>query len=387
MSIIEGCNRRLQKLPDFFRARGEAAGLSWDEASICFSSPEGEERVDWQPEQSLAENPDLFFQDLAEQVERYSGMHGSSPEDLYLGVPEELAHSYMSRLPAMPPEELREACYWELAHCLGEEGEGIEDYETGSLLMEPDERMEADGEEQLPVTEENEEGELCWLAALPKTLTAACRRAFAQAGLPAPYFVLKKQGEDSFSDGLFIGGQPVKESWDYRRIGAAITLLTLLLLTFLTGFDLYRTVALSTRASVEEQKLASYRQESKEMDIRERIQAQIQAKQQRLTKLSDGALPWYSVLVHFGAILPEGVALESLSLSQKDGLIVEGQAVSYDALAGFLQGLEKDDGFFRQKPVLEQSDLAGQDSGQLVHFRLSMGGKEKQHEQDQRDDL
>lgn len=123
------------------------------------------------------------------------------------------------------------------------------------------------------------------------------------------------------------------------------------------------------------------------MDIRERIQAQIQAKQQRLTKLSDGALPWYSVLVHFGAILPDGVALESLSLSQKDGLIVEGQAVSYDALAGFLQGLERDDGFFQQKPVLEQSDLAGQDSGQLVHFRLSMGGKEKQHEQDQRDDL
>ena len=386
MSIVEDCRRRLWNLPDFFRAHGESIGLSWDAEFICFSAAEGEERVHWQQGQSMEDDPESFFQDLAEQVERYSGMHGSSPEALYLDVPEELAHSYMSRLPAMPPGELKEACYWELAHCLGEEGEGIEDYETGSLLMEPDERMKTDGE-QSPVTEENEEGELCWLAALPKTLTAACRRAFAQAGLPAPYFVLKKQSADSFSDGLFIDGQPVKESWDYRRIGAAITLLTLLLLTFLTGFDLYRTVALSTRASVEEQKLAAYRQESKEMDIRERIQAQIQAKQQRLTKLSDGALPWYSVLVHFGAILPEGVALESLSLSQKEGLIVEGQAVSYDALAGFLQGLEKDDGFFRQKPVLEQSDLAGQDSGQLVHFRLSMGGKEKQHEQDQRDDL
>lgn len=384
MSIVEGCLRQLRKVPVFFHACRASVGVAWEEGALCFRMPKGEDRVSWQPAQQLAEDPTPFFSELAEQVARYLERRGSGKEDLYLLIPETLAHGYEVRLPAMPTEELREACYWELAHCLAEEGEAMEDYETGSLWRADD--ASADQAEALqPAAAEGggvPEDRLCWLAALPRSLTEACRRAFLQADLPAPYLVLKKPEGASYLDGLFIGRRPVKERWNGRRIGAAVTLLTLLVLTFLTGFDLYRTVALSTRASMEEQKLASYRQESREMEIRERIRTQIQVKQQKIAKLSEGALPWYSVLVHFGAILPDGVALDSLCLGQRQGLIVEGQAASYDALAAFLQGLERDDAFFRKKPVLERSALAGQEGGLTVRFRLSMGGEETRDAED-----
>ena len=103
-------------------------------------------------------------------------------------------------------------------------------------------------------------------------------------------------------------------------------------------------------------------------------------KEKMLQKLAGKDIVWYPLLMHLGLKTTEGVYITELSGSDGKVLRLAGRAVTYDALAEFMAGLEADKEFFPGGVKLEEAGTlqAKKDMpGKVIAFklRIDMGDK------------
>lgn len=160
------------------------------------------------------------------------------------------------------------------------------------------------------------------------------------------------------------------ERWNYRFLAAVLVAGVFLLLCLWTGWDAWQLYSARQEAFQYRQELAQRMPQQKKMAALEQVRQLTEQKEQALASLSKENIPWRSVLIHFGTVTVDGVWLNHLEMKGKDVLQVDGYAVSYDAVADFIQAFEKDTAFFPEGPVLESS---GQENGEKEKQSLPAG--------------
>ncbi|SFT52375.1 Tfp pilus assembly protein PilN [Selenomonas sp. GACV-9] len=330
--------------------------------------------------------------ELSEQAERISArLAREGWEDIprVLWADEEQVLVRLIKIPPdMKPKEQFEAAYWEFESQLGNEGLAIEDFQVACMDL-------------------NEQQEV-WMAAVSHEYIAQAEAAFSQAEIPLAELVtgdpLTSQVEFDPSDGggLIIGdtrlgygqsaaglpvdalggalraalifGQGIEQAakralwllepdsrvdrWDYQHLAMIMLAVVFSVASMLLAWDGWQLYQAQQHAVQSRQELQSLLPVQQKMQGEEKIRAGLEQKEQCLQSLSQTRFPWYSLLVHLGTMTVDGVWLDGLELQEQDEIRIEGQAVSYDAIADFVQAFEKDKDFFSAGPVLESSGSA-----------------------------
>lgn len=159
----------------------------------------------------------------------------------------------------------------------------------------------------------------------------------------------------------------------WQRCWQAFALLGAGVLIGWDGWSLYQARA---QAEARQQELARLLPQKQQMEALEQLRSELERKEQRWQGLTQAGFPWYGLLVHLGAMTVDGVWLEGIELRDQDVLEIEGQAVSYEAIADFVQVFERDKDFFPEGPVLESSGDTAEGkqprAGGTVVFRLAL---------------
>lgn len=147
--------------------------------------------------------------------------------------------------------------------------------------------------------------------------------------------------------------------------------------SLLVGWDGWTLYQARAQAEARQQELAHLLPAKQQMETLEKRRSGLEQKERRLQLLTQAGFPWYGLLVHLGAMTVEGVWLEGIEQRDEHRLEIEGRAVSYEAIADFVQAFERDKDFFPDGPVLESSgsSAAGdkkQKGDGTVGFRMAL---------------
>ncbi|MBR2216315.1 MAG: hypothetical protein IJ849_11265 [Selenomonadaceae bacterium] len=161
---------------------------------------------------------------------------------------------------------------------------------------------------------------------------------------------------------------PKTEGWNYRRIAKAIQILTVTALFIWGGIDVWR-----YRESAQTLAAAQYNLSLRQAEIADKeaalsLKQRIARRDEALQSLGKDALYWRSILVHLGYLTTDGVRVDSLDLNRDGRLVLKGEAVSYDALADFLE-LFAGDGEFFPAPLLKEATTKP-DQAEKILFTL-----------------
>ncbi|WP_143188162.1 PilN domain-containing protein [Selenomonas ruminantium] len=142
-----------------------------------------------------------------------------------------------------------------------------------------------------------------------------------------------------------------------RLVSGCLLLLFFPLLLWL-AFDVYDYEQAQNAACMQREELNRLRPEKQEMEEAVAQRRCVEEREQLWRSLQDTSTSWYSLLVHLGMDTCEGVFLTGFTVTD-DGrcLRLNGQAVTYDALAEFIGCIEKDPDIFPHGVRLEDSAL------------------------------
>ena len=165
----------------------------------------------------------------------------------------------------------------------------------------------------------------------------------------------------------------------YKELSAMLLALVLVILIGFTIFDYYRCHAAKAERKEIEAHLVQMEGDRQSMQQMEASKERIDRKKAILAKLSENPSPVYSLLVHLGQpdLTVDGVWLETISFSGDGTLSLDGKAYSFDLLASFLKGFEKDTAFFPKPPILKESEETEDATGQFVRFKVEMSLQEE----------
>ncbi len=331
-------------------------------------------------------------QAVAELVRMHCARNGWDLGCLAVSLPERMLFVGKADLPDLGAEELAEAIHWEVE---GSEFFGEREFRAGFMKMDTGEYWMAAVEEEaagrwgrewedqervlltvMPPLETSPQwdvdgmlfadrelalGENVSAASCPSGSVPAIYAAMLAVDfLPAKYTV------------AFTAMEPA-ETWAWKRLSLAVACSVLLFLCSMAGWDFWRL------HEAHEAQMATHRQrmllgkEEKKKTLIERSVLETRKRDSRLERLSGERFPWQGLLVHFGSMTVEGVYISDMFLSERNLLNMEGEAVSFDALAEFLKGFESDRDFFPNGPVLQNSSVSEKKMpGEMVHFSLQM---------------
>ena len=193
------------------------------------------------------------------------------------------------------------------------------------------------------------------------------------SSLPAIYAALLAAGalRQEFS-ASFSPGEEL-DAWNWKRLSLAVACISMLCMSLLAGWDLWQIHAARELQEKTHQERLLLGKEEKKMLLIERSIRETKRRDSKLEDLSRESLPWYSLLVHFGGMTVDGVRISDIALAEKDALNVEGEAVTFDAVAEFLKGFESDKAFFPAGPVLQKTSVPEKRlPGDMVHFSLQL---------------
>jgi len=261
-------------------------------------------------------------------------------------LPEEEILGYALQLPAdLNMEEQQEAAYWEFDDKLLARGLSAENF---ACICQP---MEINGGQ-------------CTIMGVRHGYLQEVEQAFVQAELSPADIIPPTGGAQNAVLSYLRNGQRETAGFKHRRgerlairhiLSAWLGMLALAC-SLLLVFDICHYKQNQSRALAQEQELMRLSAEQSEMEIIEARAAAIDTREKLLMDISRQGISWYSLLVHLGTNTTEGVNLTALHLSADGGqLFLEGQAVSYDALAEFLGQLEADRDVFAQGVKLDNA--------------------------------
>ena len=174
-------------------------------------------------------------------------------------------------------------------------------------------------------------------------------------------------GGAGWPDNLLEGSHE-KNAWNYEGMGKLAAALMVSVAVAWLGLDLGSLYLASREADDARQQLAEVEPARQTMNAHKRMAAAAEAKEMRLSRLTENSRPLDSLLIHLGTVTVEGAWLTEVDCTEEKVMHIRGKAVDYSALGEFLGAFEKDREFFTSVPVLEESR---QQEG-LVEFRLKM---------------
>lgn len=284
---------------------------------------------------------------------------------IYVVPEQELIRYGLNLPPELSAEEQRVAAYWELDDKLMAKGLSGEDF---SCLCH------------------SVEGK-CVITAVRKGYLQEVQEAFAQAELTlADTIPAEGQGleqsvlaylNSSQRAGAGFGNRPGK-GLAWRRLSAAWLAFMLFVCICFTAVDVYHYQQSRSQVAEQQEELARLGTERQQVMALQDKQACIEKREGLWLKLGQQEATGYSLLVHLGTGITEGVCLTHINAGENgQGILVEGQAVSYDCLSEFMARLEEDRAFFPRGAVLERSATCrqGQDGADKVEFSLRINGE------------
>ena len=122
-------------------------------------------------------------------------------------------------------------------------------------------------------------------------------------------------------------------------------------------------------------------QERKQMAELTAKRAAVERREGLWQQLGRQGISGYSLLVHLGTSIGDGVCLTRIHTGAEGGeILLEGQAVNYDCLMDFMGRLEADRDYFSAVD-LDNSSLAKGKSGEAdrIQFSLRINGESDEH--------
>ena len=333
-------------------------------------------------------------QAVAEQVRMHCARNGWSMDDLTLCFIGDNLFTETTQLPEMEQVELEDTIHWEVEE---KEFFGDEEFHTLHVKIEGKEGnfwLAAMGERNLKAWELPWEG-MCapLLSAMPPLentlhieegrISFAGKKLVPGKGiprgemdpgsLPAVYGAMLAVGLLPPEKALRFPTRSLPDGWNWKRLSLAAACCSLLVMGVISGYDLWNLYEAGQAKEALQQERLLLAREEKTKNLLEQSIRETELRDKRLEALSRESFPWYSLLVHFGSMTVEGVYIKDISLSERDTLQVEGEAVTFDALADFLKGFESDKNFFPQGPILQNSSVPERGTaGASVHFSLQL---------------
>ena len=333
--------------------------------------------------------------EAAELVRMHCAKNGWRMELFTICIPEEDLFTGSVELPELDEQALAEAIHWEIEgqdifgdrdFCaafikIGEEGE------YWFSAMETAEKVEwetAWNEQEMelprfvampPIQESLHWGEGGLVLAdrelpLGKNLSASEVSADFVEAIYASMFgagILRRESCAIFSQ------DTVVDAWNWKALCLTVAGFAMICLALVAGMDLWQL------HSARDDKAAVHREwmllgkEQQQKDLIERSIHETEQRDSLLAELSRKSFPWYGLLVHFGSMTVEGICIRDIALSEQDRLNMEGEAVTFSALAEFLKKFEEDKDFFPSAPVLVDSSVEKTgEEGDMVHFSLQL---------------
>lgn len=335
----------------------------------------------------LADTTQNAWEDIAEQVKMLCLKENLSIENATFCMHREQIFSYQKTFPAIGHREMREAVHWDLdANVPYAENTYWFDFcrqesavllaalpkETGQEILQAFRKaglclhglsLEMTAEAVRPITDG-----LCWCGQdfffgprIEKNIwTEAAYQSFMAAAAsltPAACHI------------NFIPDADPQNQWNWRRLSAAVFLLTAGVLSLFYGISGWQLYQLNQALTEETQQTALLKTQKETMDRLTVLHEEKNAAVKRLSALSGERISPYGILVQLGLVNVDGVCLSAIALKDDRSLQLKGTAESYALLAQYMQNLETDAELFPSKPMLVFSGINEQN--QLV-FTIQM---------------
>ncbi|MBQ1336619.1 MAG: PilN domain-containing protein [Selenomonadaceae bacterium] len=391
MEMLAALKRTFRKIPQSsigISRKGDKIFLAW------LDRVEGEWQLSAMEELQLSMDAEEE-KETAELVRMHCAKNGWRMESFTICIPEEDSFTGSVELPELEEQALAEAIHWEIEgqDIFGERdfceaftkiGEGEEYWFSAMEAAEKVEWEKAWNEQEMeppqfvampPIQESLCWGEGCLVLAdreipLGKNLSASDVPADSIEAIYASMFgagLLRKESCASFSHGTVV------DAWNWKALCLTVAGFAVICLAVVTGMDLWQL------HSARDDKAAVHREwmllgkEQQQKDMIERSIHETEQRDSLLAGLSRESFPWYGLLVHFGSMTVEGVCIRDIALSEQDLLTMEGEAVTFSALAEFLKKFEEDKDFFPSAPVLMDSSVEKSGAGgDMVRFSLQL---------------
>lgn len=161
-----------------------------------------------------------------------------------------------------------------------------------------------------------------------------------------------------------------------RRRPVGTTALIMVVVGVVVAGMVASTVVLNRRIDGKREELAQVNQQINDLRPRllrvEELRRQIDAarrKEQLLKALEASRVPWDTVLEELRTVMPQDVWLVQVELKDSGDLVLNGYAMSYEAVARFMVSLENSRLFSTVEMLISQkSDVAGRE---VVNFSLT----------------
>lgn len=305
---------------------------------------------------------------LADWVAMELARKGWQQAALVYMVPEEEVIGYIFSLPpGLDEKQQKEAVFWELDEKLAARGLNAESFVCRCELVSSDAVSST-----------------CSIMGVRRDCLREIKAAFAAAELRLDDVIAAREdgsGESGdrkdiqdYLSGRYPGFFPRQaHPLDWRRITACWLSGLLLLLGGWTGCDVFQYAQAKQAADLQAAELDRLSPEARQMEQAVTKIRLVEAREQLLRELQADEVPLYSVLVHFGARITEGVFITSLA-TDDDGrrLHLEGRAADYAVLAEFVHDLEQDRDFFTQGVILESSEVVSGEKGEAGQVKFSL---------------
>ena len=332
---------------------------------------------------------------VADMVRMHCARHGWPMDLLSLCLSKDDLFSETIGLPVLEEADLPEAVHWEIEGqeifgdrefrtAFREAGDGGNEYWVAAVEEAEEEAWEKTWREKdmerscivaMPPVQDSLEWEAGGLlldgmrVRLGERISAAGMNPSAISALYAAM-----AGAGIFQESLcscFSGAK--KTPWNWSGLCLAVGCASLMCLGFMAGADLWHLHAAREAHQEAHQELLLLGKEQKKKDLLEKSMAETEHRDAVLATLSKESFPWYSLLVHFGTMTVEGVCIKGIALLEENTLNIEGEAVTFDALADFLKRFEGDKEFFSVSPLLENATAGeGRKPGEMVRFSLRL---------------
>ena len=326
---------------------------------------------------------------------------------LYVVPATEIMGYMMNLPPQLAEQERREAAYWEFDARLGERGLGAEAFmlscqpvpgqENCAYVAAVRREYLQDVQAEL-AAEELELADMLLTGGQGKTAWDGGWQAGAQRlelaaalGLTAAQVTALEPVAAAVLNYIGSCGQKLPGLLGRRRERLSLSKIALVygacLLTLggsvLAG-DVYHYQQAGSLLAQYQGELAGLAAEAQEAADWQNGQANVAAKDKLLGKLGQGQVPGYALLLHLGLDTCEGVYITELSSAQADSIQLSGRAVTYDALADYMNRLTEDKDFFAGSVQLESAaeEQAGQRKNTVdIVFKLRVALRGEAHEQ------
>ena len=159
------------------------------------------------------------------------------------------------------------------------------------------------------------------------------------------------------------------KGWNFKRITAAIVIITFCVTIGIAAFDFWECRQVEIALEREREQLALLESDRRKEEFINKDLAELKNKNQIISDLSKNAFPWRGLLVHFGSIKINGVWLREMRTLENKSIEIKGEAVSYEAVASYVEALENDRDIF-SKVELKNSET--QPKSQFVQFTVNL---------------